>query len=247
MNGREHDRRSATAQIAAAALLPFAALSAPFAAGAAVRQVRTPEGAFVLERVLVRELADGAQIVVTRRWRIGFVQAGAGMAVSGEQIFADVAAPVHLAALARIEQARSTAEMFPIRLDGQGRLASSGEPQDSRAQLLHAIETGRLMFESGAAGSQRAQDAAGFMAQLAGMGAEAVSTMPRDLFFPAPVRSETTHTIALPNGANGEITVVTEAQVSAPSGLLHASERSIVTRIGASSRLTRERWLLTQR
>lgn len=243
MSGRGYDRREAAGRIAAAALLPFAALGSPLSsAEAAPRVPATPAGRFLLERVLTRELGDGASIVVTRRWRIGFAAARPGMSVSGEQTFAEVVAPPRLSPLAQLEQARSTAEMFPIRLDRTGQIAGTERGMDA-AHLMRAIDTGRALLERAGA-PDAAQDARGFMAQLAAMGAEAVSTIPRDLFFPAPARKSAMRDVALPDGSKGTIKVDTDASVYVETGLLRASERVIVTRIGSSTRASREGWSL---
>lgn len=244
MSGRGYDRRQAAGRIAAAALLPFAALGLPLSSAAATLRVRAiPEGQFLLERVLTRELGDGASIIVTRRWRIGFAAAVPGMAVSGEQTFAEVAAPPRLSPLATLEKARSTAEMFPIRLDRMGQIAGNERSMEA-AQLMRAIDTGRALLErAGAPGA--AQDARGFMAQLAAMGAEAVSIIPRDLFFPEPARSSAARHVALPDGDRGTIRVDTDATVYTETGLLRTSERVILTRIGGSIRTSREGWSLT--
>ena len=244
MSGREYDRRQVAGRIAAAALLPFAALGGPLSSASAAARARTaPAGSFALQRVLTRELGDGAAIVVTRRWRIGFAAAEAGIVVAGEQTFAEVVAPVVLAPLAALEKARSTAEMFPIRLDRMGNIADS-ERGMSAVHLLRAIETGRAMVERHLGAAVLAGDLRAFMAQLTRVGAEAVSMMPRDLFFPTPTRSSATRELALPGGDTGTIDVVSEASVDPGTGLLRSSERVIVTRIGESARLAREGWSL---
>lgn len=245
MSGRTYDRRHFAGRLAAAALLPFAALGAPLSAAHAAPRPRTaPAGRFTLQRVLTRELGDGAAIVVTRRWRIGFVAAEPGLLVAGEQTFADVAAPPTLSPLAALERARSTAGVFPIRLDRRGQIVDSDREMNT-AQLLRAIATGQAMIASGRGGAAMAQDADSFMAQLARMGAEAVSAMPRDLFFPAETRGSATRDIALPGGETGTISAATTASVHPETGLLRTSERTIVTRIGGSARVSREGWSLT--
>jgi hypothetical protein len=244
MSARGFDRRRVVERIAVAALLPFAALGAPLSTAVAAPRARTaPVGRFLLERVLTRELGDGAAIVVTRRWRIGFLAVEAGMAVTGEQTFAEVVAPPSLSPLASLEKGRSTADMFPIALDRAGHIAGSQRSMDA-AHLLRAIDAARAMLQR-AATPDIAQDSRAFMAQLTGLGAEAVSAMPRDLFFPPPTHSTATRNIALPEGGTGAIRVDTSARVYPDTQLLRASERVILTRLGASTRLSRERWELT--
>ena len=193
--------------------------------------------------MLTRELSDGAAIVVTRRWRIGFASTDAGMTVGGEQTFAEVAAPPVLSPLAALEKARSTAGLFPIKLDRAGQITGSERGMDA-AHLLRAIEASRtlLAISAGAGGVQ--DDARSFLAQLAGMGTEAVSRIPRDLFFPDPAPSSAAQDIVLPSGDTGRITVKTDARVHAETGLLRASERIVVTRLGTGTRVSREGWSL---
>lgn len=246
MSGQGYDRRRVAGGVAAAALLPFTALGIPLTSAVAAARARVaPAGRFSLERVLRRELGDGALIVVTRRWRIGFAAAEPGLLVAGEQIFADVAAPAALSPLAALEKARRTVGMFPISLDPEGLIADSERTMDA-AQLLRAIEAARAMVERQAGGAEMNADARTFMGQLARMGADAVSNLPRDLFFPATARSTATREIALPRGGHGVISVITDARADAETGLLQASERVIVTSIGDSARTSKEGWSLTR-
>lgn len=244
MSAQGFDRRRVVEGIAVAALLPFAALGAPLSTAVAGSRARTaPVGRFLLERVLTRELSDGAAIVVTRRWRIAFLAAEAGMAVTGEQTFAEVMAPPSLSPLAALEKARSTADMFPIALDRTGQIAGSPRSMDA-AHLLRAIEAAKALLQRSAS-PDVTQNSRAFMAQLAALGAQAVSAMPRDLFFPAPTRSTATRNIALPAGGTGAIRIDTSARVYPDTQLLRASERVIVTRLGDSARRSREAWELT--
>lgn len=246
MNGGGIQRRTAMARLGLTALAPFAALGMPLGgAGAARRGVAVPSGAFRLERILTRDLAGGAAIVVTRGWRIAFAGDDAGMMVSGEQTFADVAAPPALAALADIERSRSASEVFPLALDGAGLIRSSSRDLNG-APLVRALETGRALVHSLPLVAADRRDAHSFMAQLAGLSAGAVSRMPRDLFFPQPGRDTTTRVIALPGGGAGSIAVISSASAAADTGLLVTSERRIVTRIEDSERNASERWTLTR-
>ena len=245
MNGTGIQRRVAVRRLALGALLPLSALGFPFTGAAASRRgVRVPAGAFRLERILSRQLARGAAIVVTRRWRIRFAREGRGMAVSGEQIFADVTAPAALAALAAIERSRSATEVFPVALDDAGLILSSSG-QDGAVTLVRALETGRALLRSLPLDAVDHQDAQRFMAELAGLSAGAVSRMPRDLFFPQPGRDTATRDIALPGGGTGSIVVVSSASAAADTGLLTASVRQIVTRLQGIERNASERWSLS--
>lgn len=244
MSDGGYDRRQVAGRIAAAALLPFAALGAPLSA-ARPRARAAPSGSYALQRVLTRELGDGAAIAITRRWRIAFAPREGGLLVAGEQTFADVAAPAPLAPLAALERSRCTSRLFPIALDALGRIANGESGGMDAAQLLQAIETGRAMLGKGAGAATLAGEAGAFLAELSRLGAEAVSTMPRDLFFPAPARSEAERKVALPQGGTGTVSVATQASADPDTGLLRASERVIATRVASSLRISREAWSLT--
>lgn len=245
MKGSGIERRTAIGGLGFAALLPLAGLGAEFGpARAASRNISPPAGAFRLERALRRELVGGAAIEVTRHWRISFAADASGLTVLGEQIFCEVAAPEALAPLAAIERARSASRVFPLALDGAG-LIRGGRNDGSAAELSRALDTGRALLRALPASPTRAEEAKRFMAQLAAMGAEAVSRLPRDLFFPTPGEAATTREIALPGGAKGAILVTARASAAPDSGLLAASERLIVTRLPDGDRRAEERWSLT--
>src|SRR3546814_3766672 len=60
-----------------------------------------PLGTLVLTRTIVRDLADGKQIVVERAWQVSFAHQLPGILVTGRQISAAVDAPPALAELDR--------------------------------------------------------------------------------------------------------------------------------------------------
>jgi hypothetical protein len=242
MNGGGIERRAALVRLAA--LLPFAALGLPQAkAHASVRAVAVPGGWFRLDRFLVRELSGGGAILVTRQWRIGFAQAENGMTVTGAQIAVEVAAPPALGELAELERSRSASEIFPLTLDSAGLIRSAGG-RPGEAALVRALETGRMLIQALPLAEAERYDARRFLAELAGLGAGAVSRLPRDLLFPRPGRDSTMRDIALPGGETGSILVTASASAAAGTGLLIASERQIVTRVGDSARRATERWSL---
>ena len=244
MSGDAIARRAAAGRIAAAALLPLAALGLPLSSvGAVRRRNAAPAGDYVLERVLVRELGPGTAIVVTRRWRVGFAARDAGLEVRGEQNFAAVDAPPSLAAIAALERARSASGVFPLVLDGDGLISPSSHVPGAEALVL-ALDTGRAMFQSLPRSAADIADGKVFMARLAGLSARAISMMPRDLFFPRPGTDRTSRDIGLPGGATGTIEVTTQTRARLASGLLESSERRIATRFEGSERIASERWSL---
>jgi hypothetical protein len=242
MSGGGIQRRIAARQLALAALLPMAALVLPqLTAQASRRSVPIPAGTFRLERVLSRGLAGGAEIVVTRRWHIAFAVRDRGLTVSGSQVFAEVAAPASLAPLAGAERSRM-AQLFPLALDDSGLI--QGTEAATPDSLAPALDPGRALIAALPLSAAGRQDAHAFMAELARLGAAAVSRLPRDLFFPRPGRDARTEAIALPGGAAGSIAVTTSASAAPGTGLLVSSERRIVTAIEGTERHTAERWTL---
>ena len=76
---------------------------------------------------------------------------------------------------------------------------------------------------------------------------QGLSEWPVDLFRPAPGKRRETRTIPLPNGARGQVTVDTEAQVAAQTGLLSSFTRTVITDLGDDVRATYETWTLAER
>jgi hypothetical protein len=243
VTGRHFDRRRVV-KSAALALAPAVALACPLARlGATTGSVAPPAGLFTLERVLTRGLAGGAVLTVTRRWRIGFAPRAGGLQVDGAQLFAAVAAPPVLAPLARLEESRSTAAMFPMALGPDGRIVDGRRDPDG-TQLAAAIEAARLLLSRPGGDPARFQHAQGFLRELANMSADMVSRLPADLFFPITTPMAETRDLALPEGATGSIAVELSASADPQTGLLRVSERRVTTRIGSSARVAAERWSL---
>lgn len=243
------DRRSAARLIALGALLPMAGVPVRPAIAETRGAVAVPGGEHRLERVLTRGLSDGKAIVVTRQWRCRFAALADGMRVSGEQQAVDVAAPGSLAAFAQMERARDASAMFPMALDPSGlidppRAAAAAAGPRPTPQLDRAIDTARLLFA--ALPDPAGSEARAFLADLARMSAEAVSVIPRDLFFPAAAATSQRRELALPGGGVGEIIVLASAVNDPASGLLVRSERRIVTRLAGSERVAAESWRLWQ-
>lgn len=241
MSGSGITRRGAASLAAAGALLPLAALGAPVRA-ASIARVQAPAGIFRLERILTRELGDGKAIVVTRHWSCRFSPTGRGIAVTGEQIACDVAAPPNLESLAALERARRDAA-FPLALDDAGQIVSTGSARDA-PETIRALDTARALFASVALSAGVRREARQFIAELGQASATAISRMPRDLFFPVIGSSTSTRVIALPGGGNGTITVAASAAGDAATGLLTVSDRLITTRIEGSIRSSGECWAL---
>lgn len=234
------NRRAILAGIAAGASLSF--LSLPVRLAARPRPVAFPEDSFTLQRELERGLGGGASIVVTRRWQCNFAQLGEGASVSGIQGRCDVKAPAALAALAEMERSRRITGLFPMKLDNEGHISDWGGP--GATGIEPALRAAGERVDSLALAENDKRDAKAWLAQIGRTAAEIVSQVPRDLFFPEAGKRSDSRKMALPDGQTGFYDITIEATARASDGLLVSSERRIVTRIGDSSRLARERWTL---
>lgn len=202
-----------------------------------------PLGTLVLTRTIVRDLADGKQIVVERAWQVSFAHQLPGILVTGRQISAAVDAPPALAELAAIEQRRDTDAMFPIRLSGDGLIEHVGmfeQPADIDAALQSALKmVARLPIGDDERARMRQT-----LSQLAAAGGSMIDSLPPDLFFP---RSEAVHDrrqIGLPDGSLGEFELTYRAVPAQGGPWLANSERQVLTRYAGQTRHSRESWSL---
>lgn len=218
------------------ALAPFCA-ALPLSSAAVAKAGALPAG-FTLRRVLEREMAGGALLVVDRRWQCRKESAAEGPAVTGFQTACEVHAPPALAALAEIEKRRTVTGFLPLVLDSEGRIV--GAPAGQAAEL-EAVMAAAVKAMAGAAGPG---DKA-FLAALGRTSAEAVSQVPADLFFPAPAPRRFSRDLALPEGGSGTLEVAFEARTDPASGLLLASTREVVTSAAGLRRRASESWSLS--
>ncbi len=226
----------------AAAILPFAALSAaPLAAATSAISPFLPSAEpMVLTRVLRRPLPGGIEISTARSYEIRIVREDGGYRIEGELIGVAVDVPPQFEALAALEKGRDDVGMFPMHIDAGGRfLATGGREVGPVAQ-----EAGRIasaMVPASLAPSE-ARDANAFIRQTA---ASPVQTAwPEDLFRPAPGKRRNTQVVPLPGGKTGEVSVEIEANVDDGSGLVAKLQREVTTRLGDSTRVTIETWTL---
>ncbi|MEM8724766.1 MAG: hypothetical protein AAGE86_04500, partial [Pseudomonadota bacterium] len=197
-----------------------------------------------LVRRLERGMRGGAVLTVEREWQIEFSAQGSGIVVVGEQVGAAVDAPDELAALARIEQSRSTADMFPILLGTNGVIAAAG--QYTKAQdLAAAVSKAESIIANrpipAAAKSQQML----YLSQLQRAGTSFLSQLPRDLFFPVGEAVRAVRPVELPGGLMGEFEMTYDARSAPGRGWLEHAVRHVVTRIGQSERQSREIWSMS--
>lgn len=213
------------------------------AIGRANGVVSCPSSPMRLSRRVERSLWDGGVLSVDRSWAIEFALQGAGFAITGHQIEASVNAPDALSSLAAIEQNRSTNDMWPIMLSGDGRIVEMGNStreEDIRAAIAQAEQV--IANRPVPASEQEAQMQ--YLRELQEAGSSLFARLPDDLFFPrlGPVRS--VRAVELPGGLTGEFEVSYNA-VSAQEGeWLADAEREVVTRIEGSEQRAREVWTM---
>jgi hypothetical protein len=202
-----------------------------------------PENQLVLTRVLHSPLADGSEVVARRSYAVSIKPDGEGFRVDGELLGCEVEAPPQLQALAEIERNRPDTGLFPMQLDRAGMLVpptanpQPGESiQDAAAMASKALESSELDN----AGRAQAQ---GFIARIRSKAAHTL--WPSDLFRPESGRRIEKHDFALPDGGEGRITVEITARADSAPGVLTELERTVVTEMAGSRRVTREEWTIS--
>ena len=203
-----------------------------------------PTGPATLTRRLSRGLRDGKAILVTRSWRIAFEAQARGIAVAGEQMSVSVEAPQQLEPLARIEEQRSTQNMFPILLGPDGTIMAAGQ-NTSRSSFDAAVETAQSILQQGGFGEDSVQQQGAYLAQLQEAGSSLLDELPGDLFYPSTEPFREARAVALPDGTQGAFEMTWIASAQEGSGLLKDARREVITRIGESERRSSEEWSLT--
>ena len=233
----QFERRGVLAGIGALVLLPFAASARP----------ASPVGPFVLKRTLRRSLSDGKQVCVTRRWSIAFEATGDdGLSVTGAQIDAHVDAPPALRAMAQIEAARDEGDLFPVRLDREGRVVS-GDGAVVLAPLPETVVDAALAYAKARSDASAAQTMSRqFLAELSQHSATWLSGLPADLFFPAPRDHSISREISLPDGTTGTFEVHESVAADGSSGLLKRFLREAQTTTRDLTRKGSETWTLNR-
>ena len=211
------------------------------AAAATRAGVAFPNGPVRLRRELVRGLGDGAAIVVTRDWECRFILTASGARVEATQVAVDVEAPAPLAALAEIERKREVTGLFPLEIDKHGVIVDWSEASGDIAQ---AIRQAAIAMDHKAAEQDAGADAKRYLAEIGKTAAALVSQVPRDLFFPQTGELYEQRDLPLAGGVKGSYEVTMLASTKPGGALLDHSERRIVTRVGDSSRVSRESWTI---
>lgn len=208
-----------------------------------------PQTQQVLTRTLWRSLPDGKQIVVRRRYAVRFAASADGYRLEGRQLDVTVEAPEPLAALAAIERQRIDDDMFPLRLDARGRIASAmtpAKPGDASsgtaaAPVAAALALSRGMVRASTLPAASQNEA---ILQLERMAAMAGGQWPADLFSPAGHDRRERLEIPLPNGGTGVVEIALHFVHGQSDQAPSTVERTITTRFEGVVRTSREEWLL---
>lgn len=226
-----------------AALLPVLGSTALADAAAQVQLRFTPPSApLVLTRTLYRDLADGKQVVVTRRYAIRFSPDGDGFRVDGTLIDATVDAPPFLARLAEIERTRPDSGVFPAFLDNRGMIRSGTSTKLDGPTRQQALASAREVIAAAPAPVEARRETGALLGQVANGGSGA--GWPVFLFNPGPAERVERRNLALPDGGQGEVEVRIRAQGLQPGGLPQRLERVVVTRLAGTERISREVWTI---
>ena len=218
-------------------------LTAPLIA-APTLPIRLPDTALRLERVLERGIGEDAAITVRRSWLVRCQRLGRGIVINGEQIAAEVIAPPHLDALARIEQQRDTTAMFPFMLAEDGAILSTGNTPQSDGAVSAALHEAEAMIAHEALPAGERERFRLYLARLHQAGSTALDTLPADLLFPANMPLDLTEAIALPGGQTGQFTLRYRAEPQADAPWLKRAEREVTTSVAGLTRRALEVWTL---
>ncbi len=222
-------------------------IGAGFGASVASAQARVafPVRPMRLSRRLERSLRDGANIVVRRSWQIDFAAQGQGIGITGVQLEAQVDAPASLAPLAEIEQSRSTADMWPMLLSGEGRILAAGIETREEDMAAALREAERIIAQRPLPATER-ETQRQYLAELGRAGSSILDTMPADLFFPAGEPFRSRRIVDLPSGLTGQFEVTYEAHCAPTQNWLERAERHVVTQVGQSQQTANEIWEMAE-
>ncbi len=226
-----------------AAILPVSvlAVSIPAEFSSPRTGFSPPQDAMLLTRIVTRSLPGGSQLVVSRTYEVRFVPDADGFRVDGQLVDCTVDAPTHLASLAEIERKRADNGLFPMSLDGAGRILTGSRPKGGQSFKLAASAFTSEVNQRVASPGDR-QQALAFVRQVEAQAAG--SQWPADLFYPATARKTEDRVIPLGDGTEGQVTIDQEASLAAPGRIFSRFARIVTTRLEGTTRVMREEWSL---
>lgn len=195
----------------------------------------------VLSRTVIRELSDGKQIKVTRRYAVQFAPVEQGFRLDGRLVDVNVEVPPLLKSLGEIERRREDVAMFPVLVDTNGSiLAGSGTGTTDRLARDQMTSQALSVMQRSGMPPQNLELGTRFVAQA--MQAHPGSPWPVDLFQVGPGEHRQSRVVPLAGGKEGRIEVVTRVGALLPCGLPQSVERTVVTMLAGTKRVSREVW-----
>ena len=200
-------------------------------------------GPMVLSRTVIRELADGKQIVVKRSFRVQFMASADGFVLTGTPFAVSVDVPPVLAQLGELERRRSDSGPFPISIDSQGLIQTpaSGATADASTRQ-DAKHTATGLIQGTVAPTETKRDAVELLGSMAADPRS--SPWPTDLFVAHDGERRLQRSVALADGSLGEIEVLLRVGKWLPCGIPALFERIITTKLAGTRRVSREVWSL---
>jgi hypothetical protein len=247
---RRATRRQTLRFVAAATVVPALGLGFPRLTMAAEGgRFSPPTAPMLLSRQIVRELPNGAQIVIKRVWKVSFAPTATGVSVIGQQVSIDVKAPPTLEFLAQLEEQRQETNLFPLTLSAAGMIASNSNLAVIDMANVELVQRAIAGAEERIESIELNGDAEGlgqkFLSSLQGSGAELASKVPSDLFHPQQSDWQNEREIDLPQGLTGTVLVIFEAKMNAAGECMERVERRVISSVGESMRSSSEIWELT--
>lgn len=195
----------------------------------------------ILSRTVIRELSDGKQIKVTRRYAVQFAATESGFLLDGKLVDVSVDVPSLLGGLAEVERKRSEAGLFPVRIDSGGTILA-GQERGQVDRHGRAEMTARATVALAETGMPKENLQLGTQFVSRAMQAQPRSPWPVDLLRIAPGEHHQSRVVALASGEEGRIEVVTRVGTLLPCGLPKTVERTVVTMLAGTRRVSREIW-----
>lgn len=227
-----------------AALLPVTVASAlaETSAVSPLARFSPPTSPLLLTRTLYRTLIDGRVLIVTRRYAIQFTAEGDGYRLDGQQVSAEVEAPAALAGLAALERNRIDKGIFPARLDAGGLIREGGNIMiDPEIRRMMVAQSGSILASSALSAPVK-RESNGLVGQFAA--ASNGTPWPAFLFNPGSQERIDTKRVPLPGGAEGEVEVRIRADGIGPGGVPRRVERTVITRLSGTEKVSREVWAI---
>lgn len=217
--------------------------SDPVWAKAATPAFAPPESPVILTRTVLRPLAGGQQVAVTRRYEIQFTRAHNGFQLDGRLLDVQVEAPPQLAKLAELEHLRRDAGLFPVFLDSQGMILQPGNATGHSSTASLAVKGAEALLAGTSLPNAVRRELASPLVTVSDAGNS--SAWPPFLFNPGPGERSMSRDIALSDGSSGSVEITIRAERLAQDRLPQRVERTITTRLSQTERVSREIWTIS--